>query len=264
MSERQKDKDGHFAKTLARGVELLQAFGRDTEVMGNGELAAVTALDRATVARLTYTLVQTGFLEHDSRLRKYRLAPGVLKFGYPLLASMHVRQLARPYMQDLATRIKGTVGLGLRHYVNMVYVDAVVDYDGPNPALDRGMAVPLLASAMGNAWLAFADPTEREQALNMHRIARPGFHSTYAGRSATAIREFREKGYCTSIGYRLRDRFSVATPLRQRLNGQIVVFNCTVAMGVSGESVADLRNHLGPQLLEMVRQIEKVAGMSPD
>ena len=45
--------------------------------------------------RLTYTLTKLGYLRHNMRLGKYQLGSAVLSIGYPLLASMNVRQVAR-------------------------------------------------------------------------------------------------------------------------------------------------------------------------
>lgn len=258
MTDMNDRKDKQFARTLARGVELLQAFGPSSEFMSNGDLALVTTLDRATVARLTYTLVRTGFLEHDRQKRKYRLSPGVLRFGYPLLASLHLRQVARPYMQSLAATIRGTVGLGTRHHTDMVYLDAVVDFDELDPPIDRGMTVPMLASAMGNAWLAFTTPVERLQALNQHRIHRPELHAKYARRVDSAVAMLQEKGYCVSTGHRLPNRLSVATPWRSRPHGQIFVFNCTVTTHGTSGSPAAVAADLGDRLMEMVRALESV------
>ncbi|MBC7728270.1 MAG: helix-turn-helix domain-containing protein, partial [Microbacteriaceae bacterium] len=49
-------------RSLERGVEILRAFRPGSELLGNGELAERTGLARATVSRLTQTLVGTGFL----------------------------------------------------------------------------------------------------------------------------------------------------------------------------------------------------------
>ena len=52
-------------RSLVRGVEILRAFRPGADLLGNGEIAERTGLSRATVSRLTQTLVDTGLLEHD-------------------------------------------------------------------------------------------------------------------------------------------------------------------------------------------------------
>ena len=52
--------------------------------LANGEIAERTGLSRATVSRLTQTLVAAGLLQLDGRHRAYRLAPAVLTFAHAM------------------------------------------------------------------------------------------------------------------------------------------------------------------------------------
>ena len=67
------EKDRNFVTALARGLELLRAFGTGEEYLGNAELSNRTHIPRPTVSRLTYTLTQLGYLQHNRHLEKYRL-----------------------------------------------------------------------------------------------------------------------------------------------------------------------------------------------
>ena len=94
--------DRQFATTLARGLEVLRCFTPLEPLLGNKEISVRTGLPKPTVSRLTYTLTKLGYLRHNMRLGKYQLGSAVLSIGYPLLASMNVRQVARPLMKELA------------------------------------------------------------------------------------------------------------------------------------------------------------------
>ena len=91
--------DRQFATTLARGLEVLRCFTPLEPLLGNKEISVRTGLPKPTVSRLTYTLTKLGYLRHNMRLGKYQLGSAVLSIGYPLLASMNVRQVARPHMR---------------------------------------------------------------------------------------------------------------------------------------------------------------------
>ena len=86
--------DRQFATTLARGLEVLRCFTPLEPLLGNKEISVRTGLPKPTVSRLTYTLTKLGYLRHNMRLGKYQLGSAVLSIGYPLLASMNVRQVA--------------------------------------------------------------------------------------------------------------------------------------------------------------------------
>src|SRR3954468_3567984 len=91
--------DKQFATTLARGLEILRCFTPEGPVLGNKDLAAKTGLPKPTVSRFTYTLSRLGYLKADHLSSKYQLGPAVLAIGYPLLATLTLRQLARPAMK---------------------------------------------------------------------------------------------------------------------------------------------------------------------
>ena len=116
--------DRQFATTLARGLEVLRCFTPLEPMLGNKEISVRTGLPKPTVSRLTYTLTKLGYLRHNMRLGKYQLGSAVLSIGYPLLASMSIRQIARPFMKELADYANGSVNMGIRDRLNMVYVEA--------------------------------------------------------------------------------------------------------------------------------------------
>ena len=117
--------DRQFAINLSRGLEVLRAFNPADQLLGNKELCERTSLPKATVSRLTYTLEKLGYLLKVDRLQKYRLGPGVLMLGYPMLAGLEIRHLARPHMEQLATKTKWTVNLGMLGRLEVVYIDAM-------------------------------------------------------------------------------------------------------------------------------------------
>src|SRR3972149_9794841 len=106
--------DRQFATTLARGLEVLRCFTPMEPMLGNKEISLRTGLPKPTVSRLTYTLTKLGYLRHNMRLGKYQLGSAVLSIGYPLLASMSIRQIARPFMKELADYTSGAVNMGIR------------------------------------------------------------------------------------------------------------------------------------------------------
>ena len=143
--------DAAFATTLAKGLVVLEAFDADAPMLGNMELSARTGIPRPTVARLTHTLAELGYLRYDQDLAKYRLGARALRMVRPLLASMKFRQVARPLMQELAQSVRGTVSIGLLDGTAMIYVEFARSGDvGPHTP-DIGLPIPVILTAMGRA-----------------------------------------------------------------------------------------------------------------
>src|SRR5690606_36950798 len=126
-------------------------FRSDSPVLGNKEFVQRTGLSKSTVARLTHTLVQLGYLRRDNASGKYRLGAAVLVMGYPLLASMQLRQIARPLMKQLAGEINGAVSLVIRDRLQMIYVETARSNEALQTRPDIGASLPMLASAAGRA-----------------------------------------------------------------------------------------------------------------
>src|SRR5688572_519093 len=154
--------DRQFATTLARGLEVLRCFTPLEPLLGNKEISVRTGLPKPTVSRLTYTLTKLGYLRHNLRLGKYQLGSAVLSIGYPLLASMSVRQIARPLMEELAEYCNGAVSMAIRDRLNMVYVESCRSGNAIATLPDIGTSTPIAAGCTGRAFLAACTPPERE------------------------------------------------------------------------------------------------------
>lgn len=246
--------DPDFATTLAHGLALLQCFRVDTPVLSNKELAQRTGLSKATISRLTYTLAVRGMLTYDSHLRRYRLGSTALSLGYPLLASLNVRQIARPLMKRLADEASGSVSLGIRDRINMVYVETSRGHDAIAFRPDIGASLPILATAMGRAWLAQAPAPLRDEIVREIRRQFPEQWKQHAGALETACKDLADKGFCMSFGDWQQDVHAIAVPLRIPIDGEILVFNCGVP--TARLRARTLERTFAPRLIKLVRQVE--------
>ena len=77
--------DEHPEVAARRELEEETGYRPDSIELSNQLLARRSGLPRPTVSRLTYTLTLLGYLSRDTALQKYRLGPGVLSLGHPLL-----------------------------------------------------------------------------------------------------------------------------------------------------------------------------------
>lgn len=246
--------DPAFATTLAHGLALLQCFRVGETVLSNKELADRTGLSKATISRLTYTLAVRGLLLYDTGLRRYRLGSTALSLGYPLLASLRVRQVARPLMKALADRMGGSVSLGLRDRLRMAYVETSRGHDAIAFRPDIGASLPMLASAIGRAWLAQAPADLRETVLAALREAEPDEWKRLGPSVAAAIDDLATLGFTRSAGDWLPDVHAVAVPMRRQIDGESLVFNCGVP--AARMTQAKLEREMGPRLIDLVASVD--------
>lgn len=251
--------DRQFSMNLARGLNVLRAFTVAQPVLGNREIAERTGLPKPTVSRLTYTLTLLGYLTRDPALQKYRLGSGVLSLSHPLLAGAQVRQVARPFMEQLARATGCSVNLGMRDRADVVYIDAVradkANYHWP----DIGSTRPLLASAMGRALIQSLPKPEQAAILNYLKVHDRELYDQHRAAWESDQKLFAAHGFCHSRGDWRKDVHAIAAPVRLPAREQPVAMNCTLI----GYSLPKdkLAREVAPLLLEAVRQIELAYGV---
>lgn len=247
--------DKQFATTLARGLEVLRCFTPHTPILGNKDLAQATGLPKATISRFTYTLCRLGYLRPTPGQTKYQLGSAVLSLSFPLLATMYIRQLARQFMFELANEIGGSVAMGIRDRLNIVYVETSRSQSlSAPPFTEIGYAHPILATSIGRAYLAACPPGTREAMLNEARVKEPAQWARYRARVQASLKDYARQGFCTSTDFFRPGIYGVAVALRRPVDGEVIAFNCAVY----GDrySTEQLTTVIGPKLVAMARRVE--------
>jgi DNA-binding IclR family transcriptional regulator len=253
-AERELERDGQFATTLAHGLEILRCFSPEHPIIGNRELSDRTGLSKPTISRLTYTLVKLGYLQVEPNSGKYQLGTAVLTLSYPLLANIPVRQLVRLPMRSLADEIGGSVSLGMRDRLSIVYVETSRSRSFQSPQFsDIGMSHPIIATANGRAYLAGCTPEYRETLLNEIRVKTPESWRLYGARALESIEEWKQLGFCYSDREYRPDVCTVGVPYRPSPLGDLFVFNSV--MHSHSIKPGQLKEEIGPRLLRMVRSL---------
>ncbi len=247
--------DRQFAIALARGLEILRAFTPGEPMLGNRDLCQRTGLPKATVSRLSYTLMMLGYLDYNAAHRKYQLGPGVLTLGHPLLASLTVRQRARPLMERLATATRCTVNLAMRDRLSMVYVESC-RVDASNPIYpDIGSTLPLLRTAAGRALILASARKQQAAILNRLRLDDGDEYARMAAMLEADRTRLKRFGWCLSEGEWRRGIHALAVPLNLPGHAEPLALNCTTADHRRGEP--GFASSVGPMLVETVRLIEQ-------
>jgi DNA-binding IclR family transcriptional regulator len=221
--------DAGFASTLAKGLVVLEAFDAGAFMLSNSELSARTGMPRPTIARLTHTLAELGYLRYDADLAKYSPGAGVLRIVRPLLAGMQFRQTARPLMQELAESVRGTVSIGLLHGTAAIYVETASLGDAGPHVPDIGLPIPVIRTAMGRALAAMLPSAPRTHLEEQMRADNADLWSAYRDTYRAGTRLCAERGFCACSGEYLDTIHAVAAPLfHARVSKQYFAINCGI------------------------------------
>lgn len=247
-------KERKFVTALARGLEVLSCFHAGDHFLGNNQIAERTGLAKSTVSRLTYTLTEMGYLRFSPSLNKYRLGTAVLSLSYSLLGQMDVRRVARPLMQALAEHTLAAVNLGVRDRLSMVYIDTYRNASTYAVQLDVGSQISIATTSMGRAYLAALQKEERLAVMEKIRESDEQNWPQVQEGITRAIEEYREKGYCLSLGEWRKEVHAIAVPLVPGDGSEIMVFSCSGASFQLRPQIMD--EDIGPRLLNLVGNVK--------
>ena len=147
-------------QSIDRAVRVLTAL-QGTRRMSLSELAARLDLAPSTTHGIVRSLVEHGMVVQERGSSRYQLGPAVLRLGNVYLDTLELRSRAIPWAEDLARR----TGLAVRTGVLLID-DVVIIHHEPRPDGSRqmpevGIVIPVHASALGKAMLAFMPEDEK-------------------------------------------------------------------------------------------------------
>ena len=239
-------------RSLERGIEILRAFRPGSELLGNGDLVERTGLSKATVSRLTQTLVGCGMLQADHQSRAFRLAPAVLSLAHAMRTGSTVLSMAAPLMRPLAETRRINVGLACPDRDEMVYLESI-RYNRRIVLrhVVSGQRVPMELTSLGRAYLAVAPPARRKALFDSFRLKRGAQWRDLEKQIQAAIRSVKSQGFCAASWQ--PEVVALATPLVTP--DAIYVLNCSVS---TTEPVPAIVQELHPALLQLGRQIQSL------
>lgn len=148
---------GKYTVPVVRSTfRILEELSRN-EALGISELAARTRIPKSTVFRILTTLFDLGYVSRDAE-RNFSLGTAISRLGSVEADGAALRKLALPYMRDLRNQFGETVNLGVLNFDKVSYLEVVPSEFALRLQETRGATVPMHASALGKAVLAFSPP----------------------------------------------------------------------------------------------------------
>ena len=158
------------SQSVERALAVLRCLAADDDDLGVSDVAARTDLSNSTAHRLLQALRSDGLVAQDPRTDRYHLGPGLVALGRRAEARVHFDRL-QPHLDALAAASGESVSLGTRVGDEVLIV---LHVDSPQPLrFDQapGTHVPVHASGIGKALLAFADDPAAEVAALGEMVA---------------------------------------------------------------------------------------------
>jgi DNA-binding IclR family transcriptional regulator len=202
------------SSTLERAIQLLDCFSQDEPILGVREAAKKAGLSSSTTGRIFASLKHLGLLYQDPETQKYAFAGKVLAWAEIYSASLDMRRLAKPFIEELQQLTGETVSLYVQEGVNRVCVDRLESDQNVRVVARIGRNIPLYAGSAGKLFLAYLTDQEREQILtntDLKPLTPYTIIDVEELRNQTKI--IRQQGYSISLREWTIDASGVSAPI---------------------------------------------------
>lgn len=152
------------ASVLGKVMRVLEAFAADDAGVGFAELQRRTGLPKATLHRVAADLVRARLLARIDG--DFHLGRHLFELGMRASVERTLLEVATPFLEDLYERTHETVHLALREGAEVVYVAKFGGHRQARSPSRVGGRMPVNATAIGKALLAWAPEAERIAVLS--------------------------------------------------------------------------------------------------
>ena len=208
-----RDSSPDFIEAIARGLDVIRAFGPGQPMMSLAAVANASHLPRPTARRILKTLEELGYVRQVGG--GYELTPRVLDLGMSYVLSRGLWEVARPHMEALVARTRESSSIAQLDGSDIVYVARVAVPKIVTLAVTIGTRFPAMQTSLGKVLLAALPPAEADRVLA--EPSRSGIMPRWqpdVGERAAALREVRARGWALTDEQLAPGIRSVAVPLR--------------------------------------------------
>ena len=205
--------DGDVIQVVSRAFDVLRCFDGHDARLGNLDIASRCGLPRSTVSRLTHTLTRMGQLVYLPNDQKYRIGPSAVAMSTAMLRGLHLRNLIRARLEEVAATIPGTVGFVVPDRFHLVYLEYARASNAIGLSSVTGTRIAIALTAAGHAYTAALDPDVADALIRDIAREAPDDAKVLRARIDDNRKALAQNGYVTACGLWSPHINGIALPL---------------------------------------------------
>lgn len=150
-------------QSVVRSIIILEYLARSSRAKDLAAISKDLSMNKSTVYRFLSTLADHGYVYQDPDTDRYRLGSKTAWLGSKFLESVDVRREARPFLEDLSSKSRETIHLGLLDREEIVYIEKLDGHGAIRMASRIGSRMPVHCTALGKALLATRPQSEWQE-----------------------------------------------------------------------------------------------------
>jgi DNA-binding IclR family transcriptional regulator len=209
--------------SVQRAIDVLDVLAESTAELGTNEIARRTGVNVSSISRLLSTLTTAGLVQYVPSTGRYRLGIRIMQLANAARDSLDIRQLARPFLEELTAITGETSTLSLPSVHDLVTIDFVPSPRSVRSVAHIGRNSVAHATAVGKVLLAWGgqlpdgELTEYTERTTTDRDA-----------LAVEVDRVRERGWAQAVGEREEELNAVGVPVLDGAGALVA------ALGVQG------------------------------
>jgi IclR family transcriptional regulator, KDG regulon repressor len=252
----------YTVKSLLKALAILDCLGEsEPEGYTLTQLSHKLHLHISTVHRLLVNLVRQGYVDQNPAKGTYKLGYRMMRMGLKVLDRMDFRRVAEPLLSELSQKTQETVHLAILEGDHAVSIEK---FHGPHPvSLDAplGAALPLHATGVGKALLAFQDEKRAAAIVRAASLPRLTAHTlTLLGELKRELARIREQGYAVDDEEAVIGLRCVAAPLFDHSGRAVAAFSVA---GPASRVSPSRTPEIARLVLETAGEISRRLGYTP-
>jgi len=228
-----------LSPAVVRALDILEVISEGQSGLNNAYLARRLGIPKSSASSILQVLQERGYLCRYVDTGRYKLGFKILTLGRKLLENSPFRDLALPLMRDLVDQADLTCHLAIMGRYDAVHLAKIVvhRYFRSDRTRSVGEGVPLHASSVGKALLAWQDPPLLRASLIRMELRKSSPRTiTTCGQLLAELSKVKSQGYAMDdeecrIGWRC-----VGAPIFDQLGNPRVAICVTGTVGELADS----------------------------
>ncbi|AOY74971.1 IclR family transcriptional regulator [Clostridium formicaceticum] len=245
-------------QSVGRAVEVLKCFAEHGE-LGVTEVSKLMDLHKSTTYGLIATLEAYKLLERSAVNEKYKLGIELFRLGTKV--KIDLKEIASPYLEQLANHYKETVHLVIRDDCHVLYLDKIESPHSMRICSRVGERLPLFCTGVGKAILANLDEHEIKSVLDRTKLTKCTEHTIVKKNQLIEhLKKVQEQGYAEDSEELELGLHCIAAP----------IFDCNskplAAISVAGpvfRMTQEIQQEIIKTLIEVTSDISQKLGCQP-
>lgn len=245
--------------SIQRALSVIEELANNPKGMSVTNLAAGLGLSKSVVSRILTSLLNAGYVVHDSETRWYSLSFRPMSLMLKYADSLGFPDVCMPLVRALSRECGELVQLSVVEGDGMRYVAQADDGEQRIRVLSLiGREAPLHATASGRVWLA-----SLPEDYAIHLALQQGLHK-FTPRTITSIdalrrdlRQVRRDGYAINEEQFTLGANGIAAPIVLERRGNVVV-GAVIVTGPSFRLTRERLLALAPRVVQAARELAEI------